>query len=108
MSDSDSDSSEIETYAKDLNCLNCLNCFGEIGKDCFRCSEQLDHFTQVRRSASPSVIDDDELVRLTMKMNDEILYQPPSLLEICKKNIMKNFEIDDVIKMKEIVPDMKF
>ena len=39
-----------------------------------------------------------------MKMKDEILYQPPSLLEICKKHIMEKFEIDDVIKMKEIVP----
>ena len=59
------------------------------------------------RSASPSVIDDGELRRLIMQMKDEILYQPPSLLEICKKHIkyiMKN----DVIKMKEIIPDMKF
>ena len=61
-----------------------------------------DDMDLVRRS-SP-VIDDGELVtlvRLMMKKD----YQPPSLLEICKKHIMENFELDDVIKMKEIVPD---
>ena len=43
-----------------------------------------------------------------MTMVKEIHFRPPSLVKICQKHIMENFEINELKKMKEIVPDMKF
>ena len=46
--------------------------------------------------------------RILMIQAKEIHYRPRTLVEICKKYIMENFEMNEIKKMKEIVPDMKF
>lgn len=42
-----------------------------------------------------------------MTQAKEIHYRVPSLVIICKKFIMETFELNEIKKMMEFVPDMK-